>query len=91
MVAAEFRVPTINVKQTFIIIFKVNFTFRCSLFSLYGAQTTPKPADSWTGRWLPERPTVPPAIHDPNHGVKMGVSSEACDNGKVNFNNILYV
>lgn len=46
--------------------------------------TTPK-IETWTGRWLPERPTKEPPEHlkDPHHGIQMGVPSIYCDDAKV--------
>ncbi|XP_063226180.1 uncharacterized protein LOC134532996 [Bacillus rossius redtenbacheri] len=47
--------------------------------------------ETWTGRWLPERPhetpvtTVVPELQDHKHGVKMGVKSVRCDNAKINL------
>ncbi|KAK7794145.1 hypothetical protein R5R35_012528 [Gryllus longicercus] len=50
--------------------------------------TTPK-VETWTGRWLPERPpvevTTESTDEDDSHGVKMGVASPVCDDARSNL------
>jgi hypothetical protein len=45
---------------------------------------TESPEIAWTGRWMPHPPSVEYAnIHDPEHGVRMGVVTAECDDAKV--------
>lgn len=46
------------------------------------------PVKNWHGKWFPHAPGdrgLPDALKDDEHGVAMGVSSDFCDNAKVNL------
>ncbi|KAJ9587446.1 hypothetical protein L9F63_019040 [Diploptera punctata] len=52
---------------------------------------TTESEEPWTGRWMPHPPDIestskkPEDLHDPKHGVKMGVIAKNCDDAKTNL------
>lgn len=50
-------------------------------------RSTEEPPETWTGRWLPERPVThsDPAVKSENGRVQMGIKNSNCDDAKTNL------
>ncbi|KAJ8917604.1 hypothetical protein NQ315_000087 [Exocentrus adspersus] len=71
-------------------------------FTILGTYGAPPDNDNWGGKWFPHSPSEPDLnpkinitgkshLHDPSHGIVMGVKDPSCDDGKVSLNTDWYM